>query len=215
MGKGFWTSNQNIPINHRIHSLIYDSNLMAQARLRRLRHMDHLIGDVLFNKGIKYRILEVGCGDGRDFVTWFADREDLDIHGLDLTDFEIDQSNFKLVIADAERIEYPDKYFDLVISIGVLEHIQPIEKLSKVIKEIDRVSKSYIVGIPSIDTFIEPHTMKIRWQLRDHNKKDHSQCLNYYSDEAWLQFEGFIGANTNRFDFIPGLIGNLFVYRNR
>lgn len=37
--------------------------------------------------------------------------------------------------------------------------------------------------------------------------------VNYLSDQAWRCFEGFDGAKTARFDYIPGLITTLMIYK--
>jgi len=37
--------------------------------------------------------------------------------------------------------------------------------------------------------------------------------LYYYSDEAWLQFEGFKDAKLKRFYHLPPLITNLLIYK--
>jgi ubiquinone/menaquinone biosynthesis C-methylase UbiE len=114
---------------------------------------------------------------------------------------------------DAEDTLFKDKYFDLTVSIGVLEHIEPIEKLCKVITEIDRISKEYVVIVPNIITFLEPHTLRFFWQLRAIHSKKKYDALNFYSDETLLKFKGFSGAKITRFDYIPGLIKNTIIYK--
>ncbi len=159
------------------------------------------------------RVLEVGCANGQDFVTLFKDRENVEIYGLDLVDYQIQQDNFTFILGDAEYLDYPDNYFDVTISIGVFEHIQPMEKLCRAIAEIDRVSKSYCVIVPSIGTVLEPHAAELFWHIRDHNKKSKRDNLNYFSDESWLKFYGFNDASLRSFWYMPPLIKNLVIYK--
>jgi hypothetical protein len=53
--------------------------------------------------------------------------------------------------------------------------------------------------------------MELNWQLRQPARKATHDHLFYYSDEAWLQFTGFLGARVERFQYIPGLVENLMI----
>ena len=88
-----------------------------------------------------------------------------------------------------------------------------MEKLARAIAEIARVSKTYCVIVPSIGTFLEPHAAEMFWHLRDHNKKTKRENLNYFSDEAWMKFEGFHEASVHSFWYLPALIKNLAIYK--
>jgi len=183
-------------------------------KTRRFNLIDQLSGNV-FSKINKtpQKVLEIGCADGKDFVNFILNRNDINITGIDLIDYGLRGRNFDMVIGDAEQLHFPDKHFDFVVSFGVLEHIQPIEKLAGVIREIDRVGKKYIVMVPAINSIIEAHTGEFIWQLRDHNRKNPYAQLNYFSDEAWLQFLGFSGASIMRFPYMPLLKNDLFIYK--
>jgi ubiquinone/menaquinone biosynthesis C-methylase UbiE len=180
---------------------------------RRLLYVNTILGGRLFDKSWLNgkKILEIGCSSGADFLQFFKDIKGVNLTGIDIAPQNIQQSNVTFLQMDAETIPFQDKSFDLTVSIGVLEHIQPIEKLSKVIAEIDRVSKEYVVIVPNISTFFEPHTVSFFWQLRARNKKKKHNTLNYFSDDAWLKFEGFSGVEITRFSYIPGLIKNTII----
>ncbi|MBN1622304.1 MAG: class I SAM-dependent methyltransferase [Endomicrobiales bacterium] len=129
-------------------------------KLKRLKIVDKMCNGILFNKQAKKKkVIEIGCANGIDFLQFFKDKSYLDLYGIDLKDRGFKQDNFTMIVGDAEKIPFSDNYFDLAISIGVLEHIQPIEKLCLVIKEINRVAKSYIHIVPAINTLFEPHTL--------------------------------------------------------
>ncbi|UZE95162.1 class I SAM-dependent methyltransferase [Alkalimarinus alittae] len=172
-----------------------------------------MVSEDLASGGKYQRILEVGCANGKDFVQLCADNNEIEITGIDVDDYGLKQSNFSMIVSDAETIDFPDNYFDLTVSFGVLEHIQPIEKLARVIQEINRVSKKYVIVVPSVSTVIEPHSASLLWQLRSHEKKKSYSRLNYFSDEAWLQFEGFKDGKSKRFFHLPPVVSNLIIYK--
>ena len=100
---------------------------------------------VRFEEYTGKRFLEIGVGHGTDLVQ-FA-KAGAACHGIDITDrhLELTARNFALrglpvalKQCDAARIEYPDAYFDLVYSFGVIHHIPDA---SSVLTEIRRVLK--------------------------------------------------------------------------
>jgi len=195
-------------------------NLFLKLRINyrlsysRLQKLNRAVGADLTKPNGRYnKILEVGCANGKDFIQFCRSNDEVELVGLDIQDYGLEQSNFEMIVGDAEKIDYPDNYFDLAVSFGVLEHIQPIEKLCAVISEIDRVSKSYVVIVPSISTLIEPHAASVLWQLRARERKKQYRRLNYFSDEAWLQFQGFSQAKAKRFYHLPPFVSNLMIYK--
>ena len=191
----------------------HSTRLAKSLKMRRLKFINKLFNDQLLEKNASLlKILDVGCSTGKDFVKYFDGRDDMELYGVDIRDQGLKQRNFTMIVGDAARLDFPDSHFDLVVSMGVLEHINPIEKLCQVIQEIRRVSKSYIVMIPAVSTPLEPHMGNFFWQLKDHNKKKKHENLAYFSDEAWLHFQGFKNAKTKRFWYVPFLKTDLFIY---
>ena len=105
----------------------------------------------------KYRILEVGCANGMDAVRFLSDVDKYEVCGVDIKPYTIEQENFRFVRADAQALPFADKSFDLVLTFGLLEHIEPMEKLCRVIAELDRVGRHQISVVPSVSTLVEPH----------------------------------------------------------
>jgi len=163
------------------------------------------------------KILEIGCGRGRDFLKYFEDIDEIKLVGIDLKKRkELDDiKNFEFICADAENIPFPDDYFDIGVSIGVLEHIAPVEKLARVLSECDRVCKSFVHIVPSVSTLWEPHTGVYRWQLNEPSRKvEYEAPLYILTEETWLGFEALKGAKTFRFDTVPLVCTALAIYRN-
>jgi ubiquinone/menaquinone biosynthesis C-methylase UbiE len=92
------------------------------------------------------KILEVGVGAGTDFTQWV--RAGARAYGVDLTQEAITNITQRLAVyglqaedlrvADAERLPYPDNFFDLTYSWGVIHHSPDTIKC---LDEIIRVTK--------------------------------------------------------------------------
>lgn len=102
------------------------------------------------------RILEVGFGTGLTFLNLHEMYSE--IHGIDLTaDIGTVEKMFRslgiktiLRRGDVVELPYPDGYFDTVLLISVLEHLQP-EKQHLAFQEIRRVLKpggQVVYGVP-------------------------------------------------------------------
>jgi ubiquinone/menaquinone biosynthesis C-methylase UbiE len=89
-----------------------------------------------FDRYKNCKILEIGVGAGTDFVQWV--KAGAESYGVDLTESAIEHTKTRLEllglsardvrVADAENLPYPDNYFDLVYSWGVLHHTCDFEK---------------------------------------------------------------------------------------
>jgi len=91
-----------------------------------------LMKDSCFNRG--RRVLEVGCGRG-SLSCYFSDA-DYDCTLLDISEsviniarglFEANNLKAKFIIGDVNALPFEDKSFDIIFSIGLLEHLKDIE----------------------------------------------------------------------------------------
>lgn len=86
------------------------------------------------------KILEVGCSNGR-WLRWFSKEYKADVFGVDneSTGFrKNDIVNFSL--GDARNLPYDDNFFDVVFSMGLVEHFEKKDKY-QILKEQNRVLK--------------------------------------------------------------------------
>lgn len=88
------------------------------------------------------KVLEVGCGAGIDALRFV--KADAYYTGIDLTDKAIELTKSKIgdfgtaYKMNAEELDFPDNYFDIVYSFGVIHHaVNPVQ----VVREIHRVLK--------------------------------------------------------------------------
>lgn len=95
-----------------------------------------LMKNRLFNKG--RRCLEVGCGRGT-ISAYFGDNGfkctllDISVEVIKAAKhtFKMNGLKGRFIVGDAKNLEFCDNSFDVVVSIGLLEHIREIEKVIK------------------------------------------------------------------------------------
>jgi ubiquinone/menaquinone biosynthesis C-methylase UbiE len=91
-------------------------------------------------------ILDVGCGKGFMLHDFKELMPACTVAGIDISEYAIENSmpDMKpfLKIASAEKLPYPDKSFDLVISINSVHNL-PQERLKIALREIERVSRGH------------------------------------------------------------------------
>lgn len=81
----------------------------------------------LLNK--EWKILDVACGSG--WLTNYLNEKGYNCIGADR---DINDSNKRLIKAEATKLPFADHNFDCVISISTLEHVQCEEELKRVLK---------------------------------------------------------------------------------
>jgi ubiquinone/menaquinone biosynthesis C-methylase UbiE len=193
----------------------------VRARKRRYQKICQLV-----NLKAKDKILDLGCGEGLSFENFNQENK---IVGLDKSKQRIFQKNFSYCQGDAANLKrFKNKEFDLVVCIGVLEHLFPWQKLRKAAKEIQRVGKKYVVVVPHFYTLIEPHYQLPFWQfypdcfkswLIKHfnitwyhkNSRGKFTQLNYFNKQKWLSL--FPRAAIISHHHIGGLIRNYIIFK--
>ena len=114
------------------------------------------------------RVLDVGCGKGFLLYEMQQIVPDLQIKGIDVSKYALEHAKEEikpsLDLGSACELPYPDKHFDLVISLTTLHNLY-IYDLEKAFSEITRVSKrnAYIV----VESYRneEEKTNLLYWQL--------------------------------------------------
>jgi ubiquinone/menaquinone biosynthesis C-methylase UbiE len=96
------------------------------------------------------KILDVGCGKGFMLYDFFKLNPQFDIYGIDISEYAVNNCikslKEKLKVGNAVSLPYPDKYFDLVVSINTHHNLDE-EDIIKSFNELQRVTKknSYVV----------------------------------------------------------------------
>lgn len=91
-------------------------------------------------------ILDIGCAKGFMLHDFKELMPDCNITGVDVSSYAIENSmpsvKSFLRVASADKLPYPDKSFDLVISINSIHNL-PLERLKDALKEIQRVCRGH------------------------------------------------------------------------
>ena len=87
-------------------------------------------------------VLDLGCGDGSISNPLLA--KGLDVTGVDLSAVALGHFDGKGLVGSLDRLSFPDRSFDLVISAEVLEHL-PVTVYETALKEIERVARRYVI----------------------------------------------------------------------
>lgn len=103
-----------------------------------------------YNLKVGDRVLDVGCGKGFLVKDLMLECKGLEAFGIDISQYALDHAPNDLVgrlhLGTAEKLPFPDKSFDCVISLNTIHNFKR-PQVVKAVKEIDRVSRanSFIV----------------------------------------------------------------------
>lgn len=156
-----------------------DLKTLKKRELTSLEVMEHI--RQVYDPGHIERLLDVGAGEGSLLQCLgrsnFAD----ELYGVEISQSGIDSIISKKILNlvevkkfDGYSIPYPDKFFDLVVSSHVLEHVEH-ERLF--LKELNRVAKNVIIEVPL------EHTFRIKKSIKSSSLYGH---INFYTPETLL-----------------------------
>lgn len=141
-----------------------------------------LAQDLIKHYGLKAgdKVLDIGCGKGFLLYDLLQVLPGLEVHGMDISRYAIDNAKEEvkpfLTVGNAVQLSYPDRAFDLIVSINTLHNLVNYD-LEKALKEIERVGKNnkkYIV----VDSYRNDRekTNLLYWQLT---------CESFYTPKEW------------------------------
>ena len=91
-------------------------------------------------------ILDIGCGKGFMLHDFKEMMPNCSVAGVDISEYAIENSmpsvKTFLKVGSADKLEFPDNAFDLVVSINSIHNL-PLEKCKISLKEIERVSRGH------------------------------------------------------------------------
>lgn len=142
-------------------------------------------------------VLDVGCAKGfmlHDFVQVIPG---IKVAGIDISQYAIDNAMESIKpfvkVANAKELPFPDKSFDLVISITTIHNL-PLEECKQALKEVMRVSRKHaFITLDSYHDEVERDRME-KWNLT---------ALTYMNVEDWKQLFVEVGYTGDYYWFIP------------
>jgi len=102
--------------------------------------------DMVRHYGLKpgMRVLDVGCGKGFLLYEFTQVVPGIEVAGIDVSRYGIDHAKEEvrpfLRVAGADRLPFPDKSFDFVVSLNTLHNLY-VHELSAAVREIERVGR--------------------------------------------------------------------------
>jgi SAM-dependent methyltransferase len=125
------------------------------------------------------RILDVGCGKGFLLHEFTRAVPGAQIAGLDVSRYALEQAMDEvkpfLQEGSAVSLPYPDKSFDLVVSINTLHNLR-LPELERALKEIERVSRGHSYILMDGYRNEQEKVNLLYWQLT---------CECFFTPEEW------------------------------
>jgi len=142
------------------------------------------------------RILEVGCNEGNQLCA-LREMGFRHLYGVEIQEYALRRAqqrleNARLALATAFEMPYPDGFFDVVFTSGVLIHIAPAD-LPRALREIHRCAGGFIWG----HEYYSPQPLEVNY--RGH------QSLLWKADYARLYLDLFDDLDLVRAEQIPYL----------
>ncbi len=167
------------------------------------------------NKG---KILEIGCGNSRNLIP-FA-KLGFECHGVDFSEKMLEQSkklahknNIKLYLKEAEitKLPYHDNYFDYILYISSLHHLNSEAKIIESLNESYRILKPNRLTLLTVwnklqlKFILKPKDILIPW------KKNKKEFLRFYHLFDYFELKKLI--NKTKFEIIESnILGKNLVF---
>lgn len=165
----------------------YDGRWLPVAR----RFVDH------YRLGARSSILDVGAGKGflmHDFLQVLPEAE---VRGLDVSRYAKENAHGgmgpRIDLGSAEALPYPDRSFDLVVSINSIHNLK-LDELKQALREIERVGRSH--KFISVDA----------WRTEEERKRLMDWVLTaetYLHVDDWHHLFAEVGYTGDVWWFIP------------
>jgi len=142
------------------------------------------------------RVLDVGCGKGFLLYEFTKAVPGIEVSGVDISRYAVDNSKEEvrssLQVAGADSLPFPDKHFDLVVSIMTLHNLK-CYNLEKALREIERVGRKHKYIVVESFRNEDEKVNLLYWQLT---------CESFYWPdewEWWYKRSGYTGDHSFNF----------------
>lgn len=170
--------------------LASEEDLLSSATLRIFKDNPKFFQKVLtaLEDSLKSneRMLDLGCGYG--FTAKFLGDclGFKEVYGIDVDDNRLgiaqERVNALKVDLETDQLPFPDDFFDMVISFGVLEHLRYYDTSVKEAYRVLRSGGIFFVNCPNLGAWVNRLLLLLGYQPRD---VEISQCLAMGLPNAW------------------------------
>ncbi len=138
------------------------------------------------------RILDVGCGKGFLLFDFTKAVPGIEVQGIDISEYAIrnakEEIKDRLQVGNATHLPWPDKYFELVVSMNTLHNLHCYD-LDKALREMERVGKRKYLCVESYRNEVEKANL-LYWQVT-------CEAFNRPEEwEWWFKLTGYTGDHS-------------------
>lgn len=143
------------------------------------------------------RILDVGAAKGFLLADFLKVLPGATVHGIDVSAYAKENAYGEMGalidVGSAEKLPYPDRYYDLVISINSIHNL-PLDRCKQALREMERVSRVH--KFVTIDAWRneDEHQRLLDWILT---------AETYMSVDDWVSLFAEVGYTGDYWWFIP------------
>jgi ubiquinone/menaquinone biosynthesis C-methylase UbiE len=175
-----------------------DTQLLRKREITASQTLEHVKQVFDFDGHKIGKLLDVGAGEG-SFLSEL-DKHELasELYGVEISDSGVETIRSKKIDTlrdiqkfDGYRIPHQDKFFDLAVSIHVLEHVEH-ERLF--LNELKRVANKIIIEVPL------EHTLTIEKSIRVSRPHGH---INFYTVDTFRNLLETSGLNCLKMQIFP------------
>jgi ubiquinone/menaquinone biosynthesis C-methylase UbiE len=99
-------------------------------------------------------VLDLGCGgrDGPYLLGSVAERVvgvDIDPVAISYATEKYNRENVEYIVMDATKLEFPEDFFDVIVSFEVIEHISEVERYLGEVCRVLKISGLFIISTPN------------------------------------------------------------------
>ena len=170
---------------------------------------------IISSHGIKGKLLDVGCGTGYG-TSFLCDYLPLKVTGIDNNDGAIKfaKKNYarkRLMFKkmDAQELKFPKNFFDSVISLELIEHLEKPEKLLRGVRKILRKNGVFVVSTPNKKAELgKSKKQKNPYHAFEFDQEEFEKILSHHFSEVTLFGQYFSNSFIERrriFDLVSQL----------
>lgn len=132
-------------------------------------------------------VLDTACGVG--YGSYYLSEVAKEVIGIDISENAVTyakehyrRENIQFRLMDAQRLEFPDKYFDVVCSFELLEHLKDPERYLTEVKRVLKKGGICIISTPRAKKTI--YSPKNPYHKQEFSQRDFGNLLKKYFNQA-------------------------------